>query len=58
MIISIKNLTDKELTEVTEDIAPVVTKHHETEAAFMFWHELLKGIIAETDKRIAENAEK
>ena len=58
MIINIKNLTDKELTEVTEDLAPVLTKPHESEAAFMFWRELLKGILAETDRRIAENAEK
>ena len=53
MIINLNKLSEAELTEVSQDLSKIITKKkNKTGAAFMFWHNLLKGIISETDKRI------
>lgn len=55
MIINFNKLTDAELTEVTQDLGEILTEKKNTGAVYLFWHELLKGIIYETDKRIVRN---
>lgn len=57
MIIDLKKLTPEELTAVSEDLAQIVSKKLYTGAGFSFWHELLKGIILENDRRIAKDIE-
>lgn len=57
MIIDFKKLTAAELTEVTQDLGEILTKKKNTGAVYLFWHKLLKGIIAETDLRIEKDIE-
>lgn len=57
MIIDVKHLTPAELTEVTQDLTKILTKKKKTGAAYLFWHNLLGGIIRETDTRILKDIE-
>ena len=57
MIIDLKKLSPAELTAVSEDLAQIVSKKLYTGVGFSFWHELLKGILLENDRRIAEDLE-
>ena len=60
MVIDFKKLTAAELTEVCQDLSKILTKNkrkRSTEAVYNFWHELLRGIIRESDIRIARDIE-
>lgn len=60
MVINFDKLTAAELTEVCQDLGKILTKSkrkRSTEAVYNFWHELLRGIIRESDIRIARDIE-
>ena len=61
MIIDTRHLTPAELTEVSQDLTKILTTKYKTKkkkteagAVYMFWHNLLGGIIREFDTRISE----
>ena len=53
MIINFSKLSAAELTEVSQDLAKIMTKKKKPGAAYNFWHELIRGIIQELDTRIS-----
>lgn len=62
MIIDTRHLTPAELTEVSQDLTKILTTKYKTKkkkagAVYMFWHNLLGGIIREFDTRISEELE-